>query len=155
MKKTPGNVVVVSILLVSILALSSCATLGPAYQKVDKIPDNMGLVYIYRPSHFTGGGMTYDVKSGEDVIISLYNGGYYPYFAKPGVTEFWAKTEARSSVSLVVKAGRTYYIRGTVGWGLFIARPYLEMVPPNIGENEIKDCKLIPEKKESVVLEQQ
>lgn len=154
MKKTPKKVIV-SILLVSLLALSSCATLGPVYQKVDKIPNNTGLVYIYRPSHFSGGGVTYDVKVGEDVITSLYNGGYYPYFAKPGATEFWAKTESKSSVSLVVKAGRTYYIKGSVGLGLFIARPHLEIVPPNVGENEIKDCKLIPEKKESVELEQQ
>jgi len=153
-KKTPKKVIL-SILLVSILALSSCATLGPAYQKVDRIPDNMGLVYIYRPSHFVGGGVTYDVKVGEDVITSLYNGGYYPYFAKPGATEFWAKTEARSSVSLVVKPGRTYYIKGSLGFGILIARPHLEMVPPNIGENEIKDCKLIPEKKKAVELEQQ
>jgi len=154
MKKTPRTVIL-SVLLVSILALSSCATLGPAYQKVEKIPKDMGLVYIYRPRHFGGGGLTYDVKVGEDVIVSLYNGGYYPYFAKPGATEFWAKTETKSSVSLVVKPGRTYYIRGTVGFGLLIGRPHLEIVPPSVGEKEIRDCKLIPDKKTSVALEQQ
>ncbi len=107
----------------------------------------MGLVYIYRPSSFVGGGVSYDVKVGETVITTLYSGGYYPYFAKPGELELWAKTEAKSAVTLDVKAGEVYYVKGTVGVGFLVGRPHLIVVPASVGEKEIAECKLIPETK--------
>jgi hypothetical protein len=131
-------------LLISVILLATgCASLGPVYSKIDKIPDNTGLVYIYRPSSFIGGGVSYDVKDGDTVVTTLHNGGYYPYFSSPGEKEFWAKTEAKSSVTLDVKSGQTYYIKGEVGAGFFVGHPHLMVVAPEVGEKEIEDCKLI------------
>lgn len=134
-------------LLMGLLLVGGCATLGPVYQRVATIPEGTGLVYIYRPSSFVGGGVAYDVKVGETVVTTLHNGGYYPYFVKPGEVEFWAKTESRSAVTLDVKAGEVYYVKGTVGVGFFIGRPHLMVIPPATAENEIAECKLIPEAK--------
>lgn len=131
------------LLLCLFLLATGCASLGPVYSKVDKIPDNAGLVYLYRPSSFLGGGVAYDVKTGGTVITTLHNGGYYPYFSAPGEQEFWAKTEAKSSVTLDVKPGQTYYIKGGVGVGFLVGRPHLMVVAPEIAEKEIADCKLI------------
>ncbi len=80
------------------------------------------------------------------VLERLFSKGQY--YAKPGEIEFTAKTESASSVTLDVKADQTHYIKGTVGIGLFVARPHLVVVPPEVGEKEIAGCKLIPEKKE-------
>jgi hypothetical protein len=132
------------LLLSSFLLITGCATLGPIYSKVDKIPDNSGLVYLYRPSSFIGGGVSYDVKIGETIITTLRNGGYYPYFSALGEKEFWAQTESKSSVTLDVKEGQTYYIKGEVGVGFIVGRPHLMVVPPEIAEKEIVDTKLIP-----------
>jgi hypothetical protein len=132
------------VFLSSFLLITGCASLGPVYSKVDKIPDNSGLVYFYRPSAYLGGGMSYDVKTGETVITTLPNGGYYPYFSAPGEKEFWAQTESKSSVTLDVKAGKTYYIKGEIGVGFLVGRPHLMVVAPEIAEKEIADCKLIP-----------
>lgn len=129
------------------LLLNGCATLGPIYQKVDTIQEGKALVYIYRPSSFIGGGISYNVKVGETVIATLYSGGYYPYLAKPGETEFWAQTESKSSVTLDIKPGQTYYIKGTVGVGFFVGRPRLIVVSSDVGAREIAECKLIPEAK--------
>jgi hypothetical protein len=138
-----------AVLLVGILFLHSCApTLGPVYQKMDTIPENQGLVVIYRPGGFVGAAVSYDIRVGETPIFTLYNGGYYPYFSKPGEVEFWAKTESRSAVTLDIKAGQTYYIRGTVGIGFLIGRPHLMVVPEDVAEKEISKCKLCPEKTE-------
>ncbi|HYA19833.1 MAG TPA: hypothetical protein VEG25_04205 [Burkholderiales bacterium] len=126
------------------MLMPGCATLGPSYQKVDKIPDGMGLVYIYRQNSFIGGGVYYDVKTGTTVITTLHSGGYYPYFAKPGELELWAKTEARTSVTLDVKAGETYYVKGTVGVGFVVGHPHLTIVSKDVGEAEIVECKLEP-----------
>jgi ethanolamine utilization microcompartment shell protein EutL len=103
-----------------------------------------GLVYVYRPSSFIGGGVSYDVKVGETPITTLYNGGYFPYFSSPGEIEFWAKTESRSAVTLDVKAGETYFVKGTVGLGILVGRPHLMVMSPETAVAEITDCKLIP-----------
>jgi hypothetical protein len=135
------------ILISSFLLITGCASLGPIYSKVDKIPDNTGIVYLYRPSSFIGGGVSYDVKIGDIVITTLYNGGYYPYYSQPGEKEFWAQTESKSSVTLDVRSGQTYYIKGTIGVGFIVGRPHLMVVAPEIAEKEISDCKLIPDNK--------
>ncbi len=125
--------------------LSSCATLGPVYQKADRMPDNTGLVYFYRPGGFIGSAVSYNIKTGDNnVITTLHSGGYFPYFSPPGEVEFWAKTESRSSVTLDVKKGQVYYVKGTVGIGFLVGRPHLIVIPNDVGEKEIVDCKLIP-----------
>lgn len=145
--KSSTRKVVVAVSLLLLTLLSGCASLGPVYQKVDVVPPNKGLVYIYRPSSFVGGGVSYDVKVGEAPVATLYNGGYYPYFSNPGEVEFWAKTESKSAVTLDVKTGETYFVKGTIGVGLLVGRPHLMVVPNEVGAKEIADCKLIPEKK--------
>ena len=137
-----------AVLLVGVLLLGGCATLGPVYRPVDAIPDGMALIYIYRESQFIGAGVAYDVKVGETVVTTLHSGGYYPYFVKPGEVELWARTEAKSAVTVDVKAGEVYYVKGEVGVGFFVGRPHLRVVAREKGEKEIKECKLIPEPKQ-------
>ncbi len=146
--------VLFAVLLAGVLWESGCATLGPVYTTVDKVPENQGLVYLYRPSGFVGGGVAYDVKVGDNVVTTLHNGGYYPYFSMPGEVEFWAKTESRSAVTIDVKSGQVYYLKGTVGVGFFVGRPHLMVVPADVGEKEIAACKLIPEPKKEASAEQ-
>ena len=144
MMASVGRINLNCLLLCFFLLITGCATLGPVYSKVDKIPENSGLVYFYRPVSFMGGGVAYDVKTGDTVITTLHNGGYYPYFSAPGEKEFWARTESKSSVTLDVRAGETYYIKGEVGVGFLVGRPHLMVVAPEIAEKEISDTKLIP-----------
>ncbi|WP_225072842.1 DUF2846 domain-containing protein [Desulfuromonas sp. CSMB_57] len=136
---------VVVLTLLALALLAGCANLGHVYQE-ELVPQNKGVVYIYRPSRFIGGGVSYDVKVGETPVTTLYNGGYFPYFSDPGEVEFWAKTESRSAVTLDIKAGETYFVKGTVGVGLLVGRPHLTVVPNEAAGKEIADCKLIPDK---------
>lgn len=131
---------------VAALLLAGCAS-GPAYIKVDKIPEGMGLVYIYRPT-VLGYAVRPDVLANGVAITKLIANGYYPYFSKPGEVEFSAKTETRSAVTLYIEAGHTYYIKGIITMGAFIGRPNLTVVLPEIAEKEIVDCKLIENKNE-------
>ena len=50
--------------------------------------------------------------------------------------------------TLDIRAGQTYYIKGTVGIGFLIGRPHLMVVPEDVTEAEISKCKLSPEKTE-------
>ncbi len=133
-------------LFILTLSLTGCATLGPVYQKVDKIPENSGLVYIYRPGAFLGGGVSPNLYTdkGKTYLTKIYQGGYFPYFAKPGEVDFSAATESESSVTLDIAPGKIYYVKLTIGIGFFVGRPHLMVVAPEIAEKEIADCKLIP-----------
>jgi hypothetical protein len=67
---------------------------GPKYSRVDKIPDNLGLVYLYRQHQREPIIKSYIIKIDNKVIAPLYSGGYYPYFSTPGKREFSASYEA-------------------------------------------------------------
>lgn len=46
-------------LVTAVGLLQGCATLGPAYKEVSETPSDKSTVYIYRPSNFVGGGVSY------------------------------------------------------------------------------------------------
>ena len=88
----------VLIALGALLHTQGCGpTRGQFYTKVANVPADKAVVYLYRPSSFSGSGVSYDVKANEDedeeeVVTRLYNGSYYPYVTKPGEIEFSAET---------------------------------------------------------------
>jgi WD40 repeat protein len=131
----------IALLFIAVLLLAGCAT-GRVYQKVDKIPEGMGVVYIYMPSGI-GGPINSEVAANGIGIISLLKGGYYPYFSKPGEVEFSSRVEIKSAETIYIEAGQTYYIKGTVANGVFLTYLKLTAVPPEIGEKEIADCRLL------------
>jgi len=126
-----------------LLLLAGCAPRGPVFRPVTQLPQDKALVYIYRVSAFFGGGVTYTVRAGDEEIVDLATGGYYPYLAEPGEREFWARTEAKASTTEQLRAGETYYLRGGIGLGFFIGHPKLAFVSRVEGEREIGSCRLI------------
>lgn len=141
MRKSIPQILVLAILLG--IAISCAPTLGQVYKKVDVIPSDKAIVYIYRPSGM-GALVYYDVKANGKVVTTLYSGTYFPYAADPGEIEFSAKTEASDSVTIDVKASQTYFLKGTVGVGFFVGHPHLTVVPAEVAENEIVNCELLP-----------
>lgn len=137
--------VYVSIVILGIIGISGCTPsyFGPRFEKIDNIPSNTGLVYLYRSEWFRGAGVWFYVTANGEVIGPLYNDGYYPYFAKPGKTAlnaesyYGGKKMLDHTLSVEVQEGHTYYIRATT------LPQILELVTPDIGEKEIKDCKII------------
>jgi uncharacterized protein DUF2846 len=135
----------VKLVILGLVVISSCtpSNFGPRFDKIDNIPPNAGLVYLYRSERFRGAKVWFYVTANGEVMGPLYNDGYYPYFSKPGKTVFNAesyydgKMILDHTVSIEVQAGHTYYIRATT------LPQILELVTPDIGEKEIKDCKII------------
>jgi hypothetical protein len=121
-------------------ALAGCASLGPAFQPLASVPSGKAVVYLYRPPSFVGSAVSFTVNAGELPVISLSNGGYFPYVTAPGRISFWAKTEAESFVIIDVESGMEYYLKGTVGMGILVGRPKLEQMPAAVGRLEILDC---------------
>jgi hypothetical protein len=135
-----------------LLAASGCASLGEVYQPMPSVPEGKAVVYIYRPKSFVGAMISYTVHVGKTPAVELVNGGYRAVVVDPGETEFWAETEARSSVTELLKPGRTYYLRGTLGVGIIAGRPKLLFTPEEQGRSEIASCRQIPETREAVAV---
>lgn len=145
MKTAYGKIILFAFVIFT-LCITGCATLGPVYQKVEKIPDNSGVIHVYRPSGFVGGGVrpTLYTNKGKIPLAKIHPGGYFTYFAKPGEVDLSAATETESSITLDIKPGQVYYVKLTIGVGFFVGRPHLTVIPPEMAEKEISECQLIP-----------
>ncbi len=132
------------------ILFTGCGANGPQFTKMAEPKKDEGLVYIYRPSKFVGGGVYYRVnvtdKENENKVIGkLVNGSYLEHNSKKGEIEIWAETESKSSITLDVEAGKTYCVKGEVGIGFFVGRPHLSIVNNDLCEAEIKETKLSTE----------
>ena len=132
-----------ALLVAAALSAAGCAASGAPFQDA-KAPDGMALVYIYRPNEFRGGGVRYHVATKQGPIVWLVGGGYYPYFAAPGETEFWAETVEQASVTEQLVAGKTYYLKGTVEEALPFGRPELVFEAAETARPEVEQCVLLP-----------
>ena len=130
---------------------TSAQTLGPNFQQSAIIPADKALIYIYRPNSplfGADGKVPFGVKANGKVVTTLVQGGYYAHISEPGqieITTFEIGFMAPSStfsITVDAKANQAYYLKGAHGKGLG-GRAHLELVGPEVGANEIANCKLI------------
>ena len=131
----------------AVLFLSGCGASGQQFSQFATPKQDRGLVYVYRPESFVGGGVYYDIHvtnpSNPDFIAGeLVNGSYVQIDIPSGENEIWGKTESKSSVTLDVKKGETYCVKGGVGIGFLVGRPNLEVVDMATCKTEIVETKL-------------
>lgn len=131
------------LLAVLVIALSGCAS-GPAFKKVENVPADKGLVYIYRPSTLHGAALVPMIVVNDSRALGLKSGSYYTYLASPGALKIAINHTGRRTVDLDVKAGETYYVRGgTVVMAFGI--PYIELATAEQALPELAECKLAPD----------
>jgi hypothetical protein len=102
-----------------------------------------GLVYLYRTGKVFGAMVGYDVLDNNVKIGGLPIGSYFVYQAAPGLHVFTASTESTSAATLQVEAGKTYYVQGTLGVGMFVGRPHLYIVRADEGAKAIPRLKRV------------
>ena len=132
-----------SLLLAFCIAITGCAS-GPPFQKIDSVPADKGLVYIYRPSTMHGAALVPMIVVNDFRALPLKSGSYYTYFAPPGPIQVAINHTGRRLVNFDVKAGETYYIRGgtiVMGFGM----PYIEVATAAQALPELSECKLSPD----------
>jgi hypothetical protein len=106
------------------------------YTKDYKVPDNVGLVVIYRPRNFVGSAGVHAAHLGNDLIIPLYDGSYYLYQSPLGENEFWMQAFFDKKVlKISVKPGQKYFIRFKIGF----FKIYFEEVDAKFAEEELAD----------------
>ena len=131
----------------AVLFLSGCGASGAQFSQFATPKQDQGLVYVYRPKAFGGSGVYYDIHvtnpSTPDLIAGeLVNGSYVQIDVPSGESEVWGKTESKSSVTLDIKKGETYCVKGGVGIGFLLGRPNLEIVDMDTCKKEIVETKL-------------
>lgn len=139
-----------SLLLISSMVctviFSGCGAKGQQFTQFNQPKLDKGMLYVYRPSSFLGGGVFYDVhntnQQNNDLVIGeLRNGGYIEAEVSVGENEIWGQTEAKSSVTIDIKKGETYCVKGGVGIGLLVGRPHLSIVDLNTCKAEILETR--------------
>ena len=123
------------------LVLGGCAS-GPVFQPT-LLPADKAVIFIYRPSAF-GFAKAYEVKRGEDTIVTMKSHGYYPYVTDPGTVTLSATTETTDSVTLDVKAAQVYYVKAGMKVGVWVNRPTLAVVSHDEADPDLARCKLLP-----------
>lgn len=114
----------------------------PGFSKGDKIPDNVGLVFVYNSESSLGGRYYYHIiETGEISITPIYRGSYYSFLSPIGEKEFRVSNSSKGSVILNVKSGQTYYIKIVEK---AFKGPYLSIVDNEIAEKETNGLFLIP-----------
>lgn len=136
------KIIALSILVSAFFFFTGCGATGAQFTGFAQPKQNQGLVYVYRPSGFVGSGVYYDIhvtnSTNPDLIAGeLVNGSYVKVDVPKGKNEIWGKTEAKSSIMLDIKEGDIQCVKGSVGMGLFIGRPHLELVDMRICKSEI------------------
>jgi uncharacterized protein DUF2846 len=121
--------------------LGGCASVSRQTTNVypDPKPDK-GLVYFYRENKLLGMAISYNVREGDQVIGALAHGTYFFIFADPGKHTYSATTEATSSRTIDVVAGKTYYIEAAVEMGVFAGHPALKIANEDEAKSVLPTC---------------
>jgi hypothetical protein len=98
-------------------------------------------LYVYRPGG-AGAWVGFDVYLGDSVICRMRSNSKQELrITKEGMNILWAKTESRSEAPIEVEHGREYYLRCTMGMGVMVGRPHLELVDGTQGKTEYASIK--------------
>jgi len=118
-----------------------CAT-GPKYAEVGKsIPPpaaGVGRIYFFRSNSLWGFAIQPDIRLNDVVVGSSKPGGFF-YIDRPAGTYIGAATtETEKTLSFVLAAGETKYIRTSLGSGVLVGRIILDLEDPRKAQAEIE-----------------
>lgn len=102
---------------------------------------NYAKFYVYRTGG-VGALIGFDVHLGDSVICrAKSNSKYELVITKKGMNSIWAKTETKSEIPIDVQFGREYYIKCSLGMGVMIGHPHLQIVGRARGKTEFNSIK--------------
>jgi len=104
-------------------------------------PLDKGLIYVIRPTHV---GMLIQTKLAVDgKWVGINRADNYFYIElEPGPHYFCSQAENHSLLSLVVEAGKTYYLQQKITMGLMKARNDLQLLNEEEGKKGLAKCNL-------------
>lgn len=116
------------LLLATLVTLTGIGT-GPVLAAdLPKAQSDKGLVVFYRAKSMKGGAVHLLIRTSEGAAGNLTNGSMFYHYYEPGQRTFDVSTPSVAGsdlISLDIKAGQAYYIRGEILMGWPVGRPKL------------------------------
>jgi hypothetical protein len=151
------------------LVISGCAfntPKGPAFLPHTLSQSDRALIYVYRPKgERFGYDRAYSLVANGKIVTDLLYEGYFPFEVEPGklslaadlkqtagqqlrvgLLDFSLRPDA-AKMDIETKAGTTYFIMFRPITHTFSFEPRLYLIANDVGEREIRDCKLIVNEK--------
>lgn len=158
MRRTIGGISLRSYAVVMALSatqwLTACGAMGPAYESVRNVPEDKGLVYVYRYDRFTLGGRTAKFYLNDVPAFDLDRNGYSWMTLSPGtyhLEQRWGQAWMGPDMDparmiLTVEAGETVYVsfdtnRCPAEYGMICFGWKLKRMSSYVGPREIADKK--------------
>jgi len=102
------------------------------------IGSGFALLHVYRPGG-AGALIRFDLHLGDSVIGRVSNNWKETIkIDKDGLNTLWVRTETKTELPIHIQLGNEYYIRCSMGMGVFVGRPILEIVDNTIGRMEFR-----------------
>ncbi len=99
---------------------------------------NRIFIYIYRPNKLKGLAIHYELDINDTTVAYIKNNTFKRVELKEaGEYQISAKTESINAIKANFEAGKSYYLRCTVKFGVIVGLPKFEFVDAQIAENEI------------------
>jgi len=127
---------------VGAIVLTGCVAGGAAFVKDEAVPEDKGLIYIYRPNNFQGSAVDITIKDNGQTVFKIKNGQYVKHFVEPGKHKLHTDTMAIDKpVELDVEGGKTYYLKTSLNVGLWTGTWSLNRVYEEEALLELSCCK--------------
>jgi hypothetical protein len=108
------------------------------------IPDtaSYALLYFYRLRNFNGMAVEYVLHVEDSMVYKMQNGNYAVVKVQnKGETTIWARTEKKTKLELNIEHGKVYFVNCSVGMGVLMGHPKLELVETQRGLEEFEMCR--------------
>ncbi|MDX1910356.1 MAG: DUF2846 domain-containing protein [Saprospiraceae bacterium] len=131
----------------AMILLAACTSTQLASGESDKLksmtaPSDMALVYVIRPSSY-GGVVRMELTCDGNNIGSTQGKQFIYTLVPPGKHEFISKSENKDALTMVVEAGKTYFLEQKVSTGWVMARTELvRIMDESKGRQKLGKCKL-------------
>jgi hypothetical protein len=115
-------------LLVPALAVLALSVNPGLAADLPQVEDGKGLVVFYRMDKLGGSAIRFNLNHASGTLGQLLRGTYLYKSVDPGEHTFWSQVISKDSITIVVEAGKTYYVEGVVRMGLYAGRPNFNQV---------------------------
>lgn len=150
------KIISTSLFILTAVLFSGCGAKGPQFTEFQKPQENSGIVYVYRPSHFVGGGVDYNIYVNNSTMHNflageLVNGSYTAIPLPIGESKirinlpsslFLGITgKSSNTATFDIKSGEVYCIKGGIG-EIGASRPSIEIVDIATCKSEIIETRM-------------
>ena len=130
------------LLCVFVLALlaTGCASGSKHSEMASSIPvlkNGDGRIYFFRSSSMFGAAMQPDIKLNGEVVGESKPGGFFFVDRAAGKYVASTSTETEKTLSFLLDAGETKYVRSSVSFGVMVGRVVLELETPEKAKEEL------------------